>query len=132
MANGFPSLLLLPNRTLTPLPNQSPGHLHQIGLVWLKNPGNATDRQKIIQAVHAFAKEIPEVKSATIGRTDGIGGPFSDTTYDLCFILTFENEAARQRYNNHPTHKKAGKELFLPLAKKLLLYRFSQNPSKVV
>jgi len=100
------------------------GSLHQIGFVWLKEAGSSTDRQKIIDAVHQFGREIPEVKSVAVGRTDGIGGPFSDTSYDVSFILTFENEAARLRYNTHPLHKKAATEVFLPLSKKLLFYRF--------
>jgi hypothetical protein len=64
------------------------------------------------------------VQSATVGEPDGIAGPFSDTTFDLCFILTFKSEEARQRYAKHPVHEKAAKEVFLPLAKKLLFYRF--------
>ena len=73
---------------------------------------------------HAFDREILEVKSAFVGRTDRIAGPFSDTGYDICFMLSFENEAARQRYNVNPTHQKLAKEVFLPLSKKLLFYRF--------
>lgn len=100
------------------------GSLHQIGFVWLKEAGSTADRQKIIDAVHGFGREIPEVKNVAVGRTDGIGGPFSDTSYDVCFILTFESEAARLRYNEHPVHEKAAKEVFLPLSRKLLFYRF--------
>lgn len=98
--------------------------IHQIGLVWLKNAGNQEDRKKVIDAVHSFGDHIPEVKQAVVGRTDGIGGPFSDASYDVCFIVTFENEAARLRYNEHPVHQKAAEEVFLPLSEKLLFYRF--------
>ena len=100
------------------------GSLHQIGFVWLKNGGATSDQQKIIDAVHEFGREIPEVQSVAVGKTDGIGGPFSDTSYDVSFILTFESEAARLRYNEHPVHQKAAKEVFLPLSHKLLFYRF--------
>ena len=100
------------------------GSLHQIGFVWLKEAGNTADRQKIINAVHDFGREIPEVRSVAVGKTDGIGGPFSDASYDVSFILTFENDAARLRYNAHPVHQKAAKEVFLPLSRKLLFYRF--------
>jgi hypothetical protein len=100
------------------------GSLHQIGFVWLKDAGNTADQQKIIDAVHAFGREIPEVKSVAVGKSDGIGGPFSDASYDVSFIVTFESEAARLRYNSHPVHEKAAKEVFLPLSKKLLFYRF--------
>ncbi|RYD24948.1 MAG: Dabb family protein, partial [Verrucomicrobiaceae bacterium] len=111
----------------SPRPTVRAGTLYQVGLVWLKNPGSAEDRQKIIAAVHAFGKEIPEVKSAVVGQTDGIGGAFSDTGYDVCFIISFENEAARLRYNAHPVHQKAGGEVFLPLSRKLLFYRFASE-----
>lgn len=118
------ALSLLASCTHPPAANKPSGHLHQVGLVWLKNAGNSEDQKKVIEAIHAFDREIPDVKHATVGRTDGIGGPFSETGYDVCFILSFENEAARQRYNVHPTHQKAAQEVFLPLSKKLLLYRF--------
>lgn len=100
------------------------GGLQQVGLVWLKKAGSQEDQRKVIEAVHAFGRGIPEVKRALIGRTDGIGGPLSDTSYDLCFILTFKDEAARQRYNVHPIHQKAAQEVFLPLSRKILFYRF--------
>lgn len=98
--------------------------IHQVGLVWLKKPGNAEDRRKIVEAVQEFGRSIPEVQNAVAGRTDGIGGPYSDISYDVCFILTFPDEAARQRYNEHPVHQKAAQEVFLPLSRKLLFYRF--------
>lgn len=106
------------------LPSKPSADIHQIGLVWLKNAGSHEDRQKVIKAVHSFGENIPEVKHAVVGRTDGIGGPFSDASYDVCFILTFKDEAARQRYNEHPVHQKAATEVFLPLSRKLLFYRF--------
>lgn len=100
------------------------GSLHQIGFVWLKDAGNTADQQKIIDTVHDFGRTIPEVKSVAVGKSDGIGGPFSDASYDVSFILTFDNDAARLRYNTHPVHEKAAKEVFLPLSQKLLFYRF--------
>ena len=101
------------------------GRLHQVGLVWLKNAGSLEDQRRVIDAVHAFGKNILEVKHAHVGRTDGVGGAFSDTSYDVCFILSFEDEAARLRYNANPVHLKAAKEVFLPLSRKLLFYRFA-------
>lgn len=108
----------------THLEHRSEASLHQVGLVWLKQPGDTAARQKVINAVHDFERAIPEVKSAMVGETDGLGGPYSDTSYDVCFILTFKDEASRQRYNVHPVHQKAATEVFLPLSKRLLFYRF--------
>jgi hypothetical protein len=118
------TVCLLANCTSTRHPDVPKGSLHQIGFVWLKNAGSATDRQKVIEAVHTFEREIPEVTSAFVGQTDGIGGPFSETGYDVAFILTFADDAARLRYNAHPVHVEAAQKVFLPLSKKLLFYRF--------
>lgn len=104
--------------------NSSRADIHQVGLVWLKQAGDADARQKVIDAVHDFDRLIPEVKSAVVGQTDGLAGPYSDTSYDVCFVLTFADEAAVQRYSKHPVHQKAATEVFLPLSKKLLFYRF--------
>ncbi len=110
--------------TLSHRTGKAGGDLHQVGLVWLKNAGSKDDQRKVIEAVHAFGRGIPEVKRAFVGRSDGIGGPYSETGYDICFILSFEDEAARQRYNVHPIHEKAAHEVFLPLSRRLLFYRF--------
>lgn len=120
----FFTCCLLPACTTPRAAIASKGQIHQVGLVWLKNAGNTTQRQEIITAVHSFAREIPEVKSAIVGRTHGEGGTFSDASYDVCFILGFESEATRLRYNSHPVHEKAAREVFLPLSRKLLFYRF--------
>lgn len=101
------------------------GHIQQVGLVWLKHPGDAAGRQKIVAAVQSFGREIPDVESVAVGApTVEPSSKFSDQTFDVCFILRFRDEAARQRYNTHPVHQKAAQEVFLPLSRKLLFYRF--------
>lgn len=117
---------LIPNARSTQETTDKPAHtrLHQIGLVWLKNAGDAKERQKVIDAVHDFGRLIPDVRSAAVGPNAGDASPYLDASYDICFILTFEDEAARQRYNEHPVHQKAAKEVFLPLSEKLQFYLF--------
>jgi len=106
---------------LTPPKASAPGTLHQVGFVWLKDAG---DRGKVIRAVHDFGREIPEVKSVSVGQPHSVGSALSDASYDVGFTLTFENEAARQRYAAHPVHVKAAQEVFLPLSRKLLFYQY--------
>src|SRR5688572_430398 len=103
----------------------SRGSIQQISLVWLKDKGDVRSRIKVIDAVHDFERLIPDVQSAVVGLGDGQSGGYVDGTFDVCFVLTFADEAARQRYNQHPVHTKAAKEVFLPLSKKLLFYRFA-------
>jgi hypothetical protein len=117
------SFILLPGCTTAPKPATS-GKLHHVGLIWLKNPGDAADRQKLIAAAHRFAQEIPEVKSLSVGQSVPKGSALMDTTFDVCLIMHFEHQAALDRYAKHPVHQKAAQEAFLPLAQKILFYDF--------
>jgi hypothetical protein len=38
--------------------------------------------------------------------------------------MQFDDAAAMERYNEHPLHAAAARDLFLPLASKLLFYDF--------
>jgi hypothetical protein len=100
------------------------GKLYHVGLVWLKEPGNAEHRKKIIEAAHAFAREIPEVQFLSVGQTLPAESSFVDASFDVCFVMRLEDKAALDRYSKHPTHEKAAKEVFLPLSQKFLFYDF--------
>ncbi len=104
-------------------PSSAPA-IQQVGLVWLKQAGDASARQKVIDAVQEFGRSIPGIESAAVGETDGQGGPYADTSFDVCFILIFKDEDSRKVYNKHPVHEKAAREVFLPLSERLLFYRF--------
>ena len=100
------------------------GKIYHIGLVWLKESGNAAQRQKIVAAAHAFAREIPEVKFLSVGQTLPSASSYVDASFDVCLIIQFADKAAMERYNQHPVHQKAAHEAFLPLAQKILFYDF--------
>ena len=100
------------------------GKIHHIGFVWLKEPGNAAHQQMLIEAAHSFARDIPEVKFLSVGKTLPKGSPFVDASFDICLSMQFDDEAAMERYNQHPVHQKAAQEVFLPLAQKFLFYDF--------
>jgi hypothetical protein len=40
------------------------GKFYHVGLVWLKEPGNAEHRQKIIAAAHSFGRKFPKWNSS--------------------------------------------------------------------
>lgn len=100
------------------------GKIYHIGLVWLKEPGNVEQRQKIVTAAHAFAREIPEVKFLSVGQTLPSQSSYVDDSFDVCVVMQFVDKAAMERYNQHPVHQKAAHEAFLPLSKKILFYDF--------
>ena len=100
------------------------GKIYHIGLVWLKEPGNAEQRQKIVAAAHSFAREIPDVEFLSVGQTLPSQSQYVDDSFDVCVVMRFADKAAMERYNQHPVHQKAAQEAFLPLAGKILFYDF--------
>lgn len=105
----------------------SAGKLFHVGLVWLKEPGNAAHRQQIVAAAHAFAREIPEVQFLSVGQSPPSASPYVDASFDVCVVMQFADRAAMDRYNQHPVHQKAAQEAFLPLSKKILFYDFTSE-----
>ena len=118
--------LFLSGCTTAPKPAKA-GELYHVGLVWLKEPGNAEHRQKILEAAHSFAREIPEVKFLSVGKTLPAMSSWHDASFDICFVMRLENKAALDRYAKHPVHEKAAKEVFLPLSQKILFYDFTSE-----
>lgn len=100
------------------------GKFYHVGLVWLKDAGNAEHRQKIVAAAHAFAREIPEVHSLSVGQSPPSSSPLVDDSFDVSFVMQVEDKAALDRYGKHPVHEKAAREVFLPLSRKILFYDF--------
>ncbi|HEX6884975.1 MAG TPA: Dabb family protein [Planctomycetota bacterium] len=120
----FPLLALLLGACAAPRDARTTGKLHHVGLVWLKEPGDAGQRQALIDAAHRFAREIPEVRALSVGQTLPSASPLVDGTFDVCFVMVLDDAAALERYGRHPVHEQAARELFLPLASKLLFYDF--------
>ena len=100
------------------------GKFYHVGLVWLKEPGNPEHRQKIIDAAHSFAREIPEVEFLSVGKAPASASPYVDDSFDVCLVMRLEDKAALDRYGKHPIHQKAAQEVFLPLSQKILFYDF--------
>ena len=101
--------------------------LYHVGLVGLKEPGNAEHRQKIIAVAHSFAREIPEVQFLSVGQTLPKVSSWHDASFDICFVMRLEDKAAMDRYAKHPVHEKAAREVFLPLSQKILFYDFTSE-----
>jgi ABC-type glycerol-3-phosphate transport system substrate-binding protein len=104
-----------------------PGKLYHIGLVWLKEPGNAEHQRKLIEAAHTFAREIPEVEFVGVGKTLPKTSQLADDTFDVCFVMRLDDTAAMDRYAKNPAHVKAAQEAFLPLARRILFYDFTSE-----
>jgi hypothetical protein len=109
---------------VTPSKTVTTGRLHHVGLVWLHEPGNEAHRKRLIDAAHTFMREIPDVRGLSVGVALASESPLVDSSFDLCFVMEFDDRAVLDRYARHPVHEKAPQEAFLPLARKLLFYDF--------
>ena len=115
--------VFLPGCATAPKPAKA-GKLYHVGLVWLKEPGNAEQREKLIAAAHSFAREIPEVQFLSVGQTLPKTSSWADASFDICFVMRLEDKAAMDHYAKSPVHQKAAQEIFLPLSQKILFYDF--------
>jgi hypothetical protein len=100
------------------------GRLHHVGLVWLKEPGNEANRKRLIDAAHAFLRDIPEVRALSVGPALPQASRLVDSSFDICFVMEFDDQLAMDRYAKDPIHENAAREWFLPLASKLVFYDF--------
>jgi hypothetical protein len=116
------AITVLNSCTSCPFAGKQAGQVDHCVFVWLKKPGNAADREKLVEAARMFAREIPEVKKLSVGQMLPSQRPIVDSTFDVGFIMRFADKAAMDRYEQHPVHQKAVKQLLMPMAKKVQVY----------
>ena len=113
--------------TLTACSVQTKAPIHHLVFVWLKDSGNETQRQEIIDVSKSF-REIPGVKSLEVGPVISSERKIVDDSFDLGILITFDNVAEMNAYIEHPDHKEAVKNKLKPLVKKIVVYDFeAQN-----
>ena len=99
------------------------GEINHVVLVWLKEPGNESQRQQLIERSKQFT-QIPGVLQVSAGTALPSTRPVVDTSYDVAVVMRFVNEQALREYDAHPIHKKAVQEVLAPLSAKVLIYDF--------
>lgn len=73
--------------------------VHLVALKW-KEGVSAADRQKAIDGVKTMAAEIPGIKNVWI-KTIRV----QPQDYNAVFAIEFADQAAADRYRDHPAHK---------------------------
>jgi hypothetical protein len=94
-------------------------------MVWLKTPGDATARERIVKRSLDFYGEVPGLLSVDGGQAIRLGRPGMDETYDLGVVMIFENKAALQGYLTSAVHQRAVNDVLNPLASKVVTYDFT-------
>lgn len=106
------------------LPEQSVAH---VVLVWMKSPGNAEHRQKIMEA------------SRQLGLIDGVGTlnygeplpsdrDVVDDSFDVALYFEFTSQDAMNSYTTDPLHVQILREQIAPLTDHYIAYDFKIEP----
>jgi hypothetical protein len=99
------------------------GQVDHVVLVWLKHPGDAAERAKLIEAGRSLAS-IPGVISVSGGESLPSTRPMVDSSFDVGYVMRFESQAAMEAYVKHPLHVKLAKEVLKPAAQKVVVHDF--------
>ncbi len=62
--------------------------------------------QKTIDSCRANLAEIPGIVSMTLGVPGGTSGGPVDNSYGVALIIDFEDKAAHDAYDVHPSHQR--------------------------
>ena len=112
--------LALAGCATSPAPARS-GAVEHVVLVWLKRPGNAADRQAILDA-SAELRAIPGVREVVAGTPPPAGRPLVDASFDVGVVMKFDSRQDMEAYLRDPLHVRKVHDTLLPLARKVRIH----------
>lgn len=128
--NGLPSrmllaalLCLLPASVAWSGPAASETPVVHVVLVWLKEPGNAEHRRRVIETTRSFM-DLPGVLEIRVGTALESERAVVDASFDVGLTIVFEGPAAAAAYERHPRHLRATEEVLRPLVQRVQVYDF--------
>jgi Stress responsive A/B Barrel Domain len=101
-------------------PPAKPGSVDHVVLVWLKRPGNAQDKQALVE-LGGELRAIPGIRFLDSGTALPSERPTVDDSFDIGYVMRFDSPAALEAYAVHPLHVKAKEEL-VRLSNRILVY----------
>lgn len=101
-------------------PPARPGSVDHVVLVWLKRPGDAQDKQTLVELGRDL-RAIPGLRFLDSGTALPSERPTVDDSFDIGYVMRFESPAALEAYAVHPVHMKAKDEL-VRLSSRILVY----------
>jgi hypothetical protein len=97
-----------------------------VAFIWLKRPGNIADQQLLIRAAKSFRK-IRGVVRVDAGAGMPIARPGIEQPFDVGAVIVFRDRGALENYEKDPRHLVAMREILQPLAKRYVIYNFSND-----
>ena len=113
------SLVLVSCSTIAP--PAARGSVDHVVFVWLKRPGNPSDRQAVIAASHEL-RVIPGIKFLDSGTALASDRPVVDDSFDIGMTMRFDSVESLRAYESHPRHVQKVTEVLKPLSKKIVVY----------
>lgn len=102
-------------------PPAAKGTVDHVVLVWLKRPGNAADRQALLDAGKEL-RSIPGLHFLDQGLALPSERPTVDDSFDVGYVMRFDSPAALETYAKHPVHQQKVTEVLKPLSRKIVVY----------
>lgn len=102
-------------------PPAAKGTVDHVVLIWLKRPGNTSDRQAILAASDDL-RVIPGIRFLDAGTPLPSDRPVVDDSFDIGLTMRFDSATALKAYETHPLHVKKLNEVLKPLTRKILVY----------
>jgi hypothetical protein len=106
---------------MTVPPPPSVGH---VVVCWLKNPGNAHDRQELLLVSKSFEGKIPGLINVAVGPVLRSTRPSVDSSFDVAIVMTFKDAYALDAYTKSPLHLHAVQNTLKPLVARYVVYDF--------
>lgn len=104
--------------------------LHHLVVVWLKQPGDASLRQRYIDESKALAK-LPGVLAYDVGTPAQAkqrrGSAALDESYDVAIAGVFENQSAFEAFLQHPEYGRVAREVLRPMVERYRVYDFVER-----
>jgi Stress responsive A/B Barrel Domain len=98
------------------------GSIQHVVLTWLKKPGDAAGRAKLVAAAKSLKADISQVKSLAVGQPSMSDRPVVDDSFDVALVMRFDSKADLAAYESSPIHQKAVKEILGPLTQKIVVH----------
>jgi len=99
------------------------GGVEHIVIVWLKDPGNAAHRERIV-AESQVLRDIPGVTGLRAGGMLPSERPIVDSSFDVALIVSLRDPEAMAEYLSHPVHVQLVEETLKPLVERIRVYDF--------
>ena len=124
MALVFPFASLLKSNTI--FAQKKGMFIHHV-YFWLKNSGNKEDKAKLIEGLKKLSK-VSKIKNFYIGQPAATRREVIDSSYDVSWLLFFDNATDQDSYQTDPIHLKFVEECSALWTKVVVYDSIDANP----